>query len=263
MASIRVVRTGLFLVLSIITSSFAVAQQAPAPVAREEHHDHDSKIGTSFTELFVADKIYVQDKGEWYFVLEAVYAKASDEKEYELAFEAIYGLTDNIQLSAEIPWVFIDPDDGDNENGVGDLTLAINWNFIQEQDYAVGVSGTVALPTGDEDDGVGSGQFRYAPALLGALRAGPVELYGSIGGEFGDNHDDIFTYSITAAYPIDDWIPLIELTGESNRDADVLYATPGIYWMGVEGLEFGLGVPIGLTDDSDDYAVVFKFVFEL
>jgi hypothetical protein len=139
----------------------------------------------------------------------------------------------------------------------------VNWNFVQEKDYALGVSGTVALPTGDEDRDLGSGQFRYEPALLGAARLGEVELYGSIGMEFGDNHDDVLAYSLSAAYPIRDFIPLIELTGEHASDEDVLYATPGVYWMGIEGMEFGLGVPIGLTDDSVDYQVILKVVFEL
>jgi hypothetical protein len=121
----------------------------------------------------------------------------------------------------------------------------------------------VALPTGDEDRDLGSGQFRYVPELQGALRAGPVELYGTIGMEFGDEHDDLFTYSAAAAYPIKDFIPLIELTGETGNGQDVLYATPGLYWSGIEHVQLGIGVPIGLTDDSADYQVIFKFVFEL
>lgn len=263
MPRIRGTFSHLIVVGALLGSVAPSIAQTTQPTHDVPEHGED-KIGTSFTELFVGDKLYVQDKGEWYFVLTAVYSKASDEKEYEGELEAIYGLTDQVQLSAEVPYVWVDPDDGDSHNGVGDVQLAVNWNFIEEKDFALGLSGTVALPTGDEDRDLGSGQFRYAPALLGALRvADAVELYGSIGGEFGDNHDDRFTYSLTAAYPINDFIPLIELTGETGSDEDVLYATPGLYWMGIEGLEFGLGVPIGLTDDSADYQVIFKFVFEL
>jgi len=249
------------ILLSILLINPTLAQTTQPTYS--EHGGEEEKIGTSFTELFVADKLYVQDKGEWYFVLEGAYAKASDEKEYEASLEVIYGLTDTWQVSAEVPYVWINPDDGDDHNGVGDIELAIGYNFIQERDYAAAVNFKVALPTGDEDRDLGSGQFRYIPQLQGAMRAGPVELYGTVGMEFGDEHDDIFTYSVAAAYPIEKFIPLIELTGEAGNGEDVLYATPGVYWTGIEGMEFGLGVPIGITDDSADYQVILKFVFEL
>lgn len=248
-------------------SSLTLAQPAPAPAptpAPAAHDEHgEAKPGQLFTELFVGDKIYVQDKGEWYFILEAAYAKASNEKEYEFAAEVIYGLTDQIQLFAEVPFLIVDPNNDSNHVGVGDVSLGITYNFVQERNYALGLRGTVTLPTGDENRDLGGGQFTYAPAFQSAFRVGDGEIYASIGGIFGDNHPDLLTYSIAGAYPWRGFVGVVELSGLTGNHTDVLYATPGIYWTGHEGIELGVGVPIGLTHDSDDFQVIVKFVFEL
>jgi hypothetical protein len=42
----------------------------------------------------------------------------------------------------------------------------------------------------------------------------------------------------------------------------VVYLTPGAYWNASEKIQLGLGVPIGLTEYSDDYQIVGKISFE-
>jgi hypothetical protein len=232
---------------------------APAPAAAAEE---ERKPGDLFLELFVGEKLYIQEKGEWYLIITPAFAKASDEKEFELEAEVIYGLTDELQLSAEVPYVVVNPDEGSQHQGIGDVTLAANYNFLQARDFALGVRAEFVIPTGDEDRDLGAGQFLWTPSLLGAVRVGPAEIYASVGGQFGDNHDDAFLYTVAAAYPWETLVGVLEASGASGSGGDTLYLTPGVYWNVREGLQLGLGVPIGVTDDSDDYQIIGKVSIE-
>jgi hypothetical protein len=227
----------------------------------EEKHEEKSFPGQLFTELFVGEKIYSLERGEWYGIGAASFGKAPHEKEFELSGEVIYGLTDQIQLSGEIPLLYVDTDEG-SHTGIGDISLAVNWNFWQQPNMAFGVRSEFVFPTGDENRDLGGGQFAWAPSLLSGFRFGQAEVYASIGGEFGDGGDSFFTYSIAGAYPWKQFVGLAELTGESGSGVDVLYFSPGVYWLPNDKLQLGLGIPIGVTSDSDDYRVVFKVAYE-
>ena len=54
-------------------------------------------------------------------------------------------------------------------------------------------------------------------------------------------------------------------TNEWNNSgtANVLYATPGIVWNGARSWELGVGVPVGLSTDADDYRVMALVTYQL
>jgi len=243
-------------------TAFSLAPATQADEHGTEQPGEQRNAGGLFPELFVGDKIYSQEKGEWYLILTPSFAKGSHEKEFELEAELIYGLTDELQLSIEAPYIVLNPDVGHQHQGLGDISLAVDYDFIQNSRMALGVKGQVSIPTGDEDRDLGAGQFLYSPEILSAFRFGEAELYATVGGVFGDDHPDLFTYSVAGAYPWERFIGVLELTGAHGRDSDVVYITPGAYWNASEKIQLGLGVPIGLTEDSDDYQIVGKISFE-
>src|SRR5438045_2289390 len=92
-----------------------------APPATEEAEKKEKE--QLINELFVGENVYRQDKGEFVLVLAPSFAKANDAKEFEFEPELKYGLTDNIQLSIELPYTIVNPDSGSQHQGVGDLRL--------------------------------------------------------------------------------------------------------------------------------------------
>ena len=57
------------------------------------------------------------------------------------------------------------------------------------------------------------------------------------------------------------WRGTLELNLETNEqsgkgDETIAYLAPGFIYKGTPGVEIGLGVPIGLTDDSSDWGVI-------
>ena len=248
------------IVLPILLASatFCFAQTREA-----EPGGHEEKPEQLINELFVGENVYVQDKGEWVFVGAGSFSKNSDEKEWELEGELKYGLTDRLQLSGEVPLVYVDPDGGDSHFGVGDLTLAANYNFIQEDRWAVAVRSAFVLPTGASSRDLGGGEFVWEPSLLGYAKVGAGEIYAGIGEQLGDDNDH-FIYTVAGVYPFRPLVGVLELDGSTGGGEDTLYLVPGAYMHpgGEEKMQLGVGVPIGLTNDSDDWGVIAKFIFE-
>jgi len=228
----------------------------PANAATQENKE-DQLIN----ELFVGEKIYIQDKGEWVYVFTPSFTKAKDAKEIEFASELKYGVTDRLQVSGELPFSIVNPDVGHQEGGLGDISLAANYNFIQTDNYALAVRSDFLLPTGSERRMLGEGEFVWTPSLLSSFRVGKGEIYGGIGEEFGENHNH-FDYSIAGAYPWKRFVGVLEFTGFAGDGDNEIYFAPGFYVNIREHMDFGFGIPIGLTHDSDNYRLVAKLVFE-
>jgi hypothetical protein len=263
--TLRRTRGALLMAALIGALSHLTFAQSVAPTTMPHEHSEDSeepKAGHLVNELFVGEKIYIQDKGEWNLVITPSFTQANDAKETELSAELKYGLTDQISLSLEVPAVVVNPDEGSQHVGLGDISVGISYDFIQSDNFSLGFSSDFSLPTGDEDRDLGGGEFVWEPSIVSAFKVGQGEIYASVGGEIGDNHHDEVTYSLAGAYPIDKFVGLLELSGASTNDDTELYLVPGLFWHPNEKMEFGFGVPIGLTDESDDYRLVAKLVFE-
>jgi hypothetical protein len=249
-------------IVAVIAPLLLLAGTPPCLAQTHEAAHEEESSEQLINELFVGENVYVQSKGEWVGVVAGSFARNSDEKEWELEGELKYGLTDRFQLSGEIPLVFVDPDGEDSHFGVGDLTLAANYNFIQEENWAVAVRSAFLIPTGASSRDLGGGEFVWEPSLLGYVRVGRGEIYGGIGEQFGDDNEH-FIYTAAAAWPVlPHTVGVLELDGSTGDGADTLYLVPGAYIHPAEATQLGVGVPIGLSDDSDDWGVIAKVIYE-
>jgi hypothetical protein len=258
-----------FAVASLLAPAQSLADE-PSPgetyqgASHSEEEVHDA--GALIFHQLVGEKIYIQEEGELYVVLEAAYGKAKDEREFELAAELSIGVTDRLQLVAEVPFEFVDPDDGSQHNGLGDITMGFQYNLVQGPDFSFGVRSAFVIPSGDEEKGLGGGQFVWEANLLGALRVGQSEIYAGVGSEIhtanSDGDPDAFTYTISVTRPWRQLIGSVELAGTVSGESHKIYLAPSLWWDVVDFLQAGIGVPIGLTSDSVDVQIVTLFVFE-
>ena len=76
----------------------------------------------------------------------------------------IYGLTDNIELSAELPYMLHRPAAGALESGAGDINLVMKYLLASEGECspAFAVKGVAKLDNGDFSRGLGSGDKDYS-----------------------------------------------------------------------------------------------------
>lgn len=104
---------------------------------------------------------------------EVEFEKADEEREAPLHYEIIYGLTENLAITAAIPHILEKRDGATISEGLGEAALRAKYQFFRKdtlgaQDKATVIYG-MKFPTGDEDDRppLGSGALDHLFGLSG------------------------------------------------------------------------------------------------
>ena len=136
----------------------------------------------------------------------------------------VYGLTDNIEVSCELPFDILRPKDGPNEKGLGDINLVVKTLFFPEKELTPSLllKTVVKLETGDEDDGLGSGDEDIGLILATTKSIGPITIHGNAGYTFvGDDYDntlnDLLLYGIALEYSL---VPRLKIVSEAYMESD-------------------------------------------
>lgn len=121
----------------------------------------------------------------------------------------IYGITDNLELSFEIPYLFHETEARDLKEGIGDINLVAKYLLIQEEDRnpSLAVKGVVKMDNGDYDKGLGSGDRDYSLFAIASKSVNNFTLHGQLGYTWiGDGKykgiRDIIIYGIAVDYGI-------------------------------------------------------------
>jgi hypothetical protein len=169
---------------------------------------------------------------------------------------------------------------GFDEEGFGTSMIGLSYALFPETDRfpAVTVQIGAILPTGDDDDGLGSNHGGFE-AGVGATRAWD-RLFATANFEFGltVNESREYEYGVGLLYllgPGREWGVSVELQGSAEEELDggawehSLNLVPGISYGWTVGDRYrwqvGLGVPVGLTgvaEESDDFGVILQWQVE-
>ena len=132
------------------------------------------------SELAPGDTAFGQEKGDLELAFETGYNNGVDADEFELRLGLEYGITNRVQVSFDLPYLFVNPDDPGDPNAHG-------WDAAQIglQLGLLGVDEPLALSLGLEADvplagreGPGSDDTKVAVAVLLARVWGSRELFG-------------------------------------------------------------------------------------
>ncbi len=150
----------------------------------------------------------------------------------------------------------------DNAEGVGNIELEAYYNCFNDPStgQAFGLGLAVGLPTATPD--VGERAVVYEPFFVtykqfdsfGVNFSAGLEIEDPISGDDetevgGDLGLAVFRRSGHFVY-------LIELGVEIEPTETLLRLAPGLYWQPCPNLEFGVALPIGLTDETPDVGVL-------
>ena len=221
-------------------------------------------------ELFQSDTVYPQEEGEIQLTFRPQYNRGDESvtRSALVAFE--YGVTDSLQI--EVEWASFlrvdsdDPEEG-SAQGIGDLEIGArySWMNISGSNAHAALGLDFTIPTGAEEKGFGDGEFAVSPIVI--LAANLPSLHGThVVANFGtDVGEGAFAFDEA------DWLanlaffvpvqPLV-LSVELNLSAHESFFTPGLIWHASDSLEMGLGVPIGLSEEADDYRVALMLTWE-
>lgn len=191
----------------------------------------------------------------------------NDDVEQVFMLVPIYGLTDNLELSVEIPYLFHNPKAGGSEEGIGDINVVAKYLLIQEGDKkpAFAVKAAVKMDNGDYDRGLGSGDKDYSLFVVASKTIGQVTVHGQVGytwagDEENSNLRDITLYGIAFDYAVTEPLHILaEINGNRHPDRtseedDPRNALAGLTYKVSDNLTLDAGYRWGLSDSVPDWS---------
>ena len=160
--------------------------------------------------------------GVWEINLAFAVERFPDEKLYEAPLLDInYGVGERIQLKFQVPWVFLDSDEGGSKNGLGNSQVGVKWRFFDQEtefiDMSVYPQFSFNNPTSSADRGtVEEGTDLFLPIEL-ERDFGWFSLNPEIGFLFKEEGGDEWAYGLALGYEA---FEELELIGEVRGEAD-------------------------------------------
>ena len=140
-------------------------------------------------------------------------SKGPEDDEIELAMELEWALTRRIGLVLEAPYEHLSLGDGQKPSGLGDLAVGLRLLLVESPDFLLSSNLEVALPSGSESKGLGSGEVGGAPSFSAWFNLGNrLQASMQVGTEHGFKSEDLeLFYAGALAYSL-------PLNGQANSD---------------------------------------------
>lgn len=148
----------------------------------------------------------------------------NDDLEQVFLLVPIYGVTENLELSVEVPYLYHSPASTPSEEGTGDINIVAKYLLMPggTDNPALAVKGVVKMDNGDYNKGLGSGDKDYSivaviSETVGQL-TGHVQIgYTWIGKKMNNNLRDITLYGAALDYAASDDLHLLAEFSESRH----------------------------------------------
>lgn len=168
-----------------------------------------------------------------------------------------YGLNERVELSLEVPYVFLDNAQTDYD-GIGDIGIKQKLRLSDQADGKAWMSSAVGMrlepPTGDDLKGLGNGKTDVELFGIGMKELGFTKLLVNVGYNFvgGEKYSNEFKYNggVNAAIR-PGFSFLMEFSGVAGTK-DEIYMAPGLL-IETRGIAVRFGTQFGMNDDSYKY----------
>ncbi|MFA4905274.1 MAG: transporter [Candidatus Margulisiibacteriota bacterium] len=189
------------------------------------------------------------------------YLKWRDQKrENVFLMVPIFGLTDRIELSAEIPYLFHNLPEGSDHQGGGDINLVGKYQFKPD----LALKGVAKMANGDVSYGLGSGDWDYSligvtTRILPAFALNAQLGYTWVGKSQNPNFRDIFIYGLAIDRELNPrFHAVFEINGNRHPDSasteDPRSLLFGFTYKLSDKLILDAGARLGLTSASPDWS---------
>jgi cobalt/nickel transport protein len=212
------------------------------------------------------DDAWTVEKGK--FQLETGFdAARQDNHDQELgpSVTLSYGLLERMDLGLGSGYIFLDPKEGERENGFADTELKAKYRLFDEKDWipAFAISGTLKIPTASESKGLGSGEADFGiNAIATKNLSKKLALHLNLGYTFiGENHvDNELNYSLGCQFTLTEkWALVGEVVGVNNLNGrkgdDPLSSLIGTYYLISDNLVLDAGIEIGVSKAAPDFRI--------
>ena len=175
---------------------------------------------------------------------------------------------DRLDFAVEVPYLWLRPDSGSNEDGFSDLYTRLKLRFLDEAPNFPGLAVTLGVKTetGDSARGLGTGETDFVGNFIAQKGFDRLPIFVNAGYNFrGDPAEeeeyDMVNLSLAGEFACTEKLAIVgEVAGEiltedvsEDNPCEVLVgATYEIPW----GTVLDAGVAAGLTDGSPDWRIV-------
>lgn len=198
-----------------------------------------------------------------------------------------YGILDTLDAIVTVPYLFVQQTQQGsttNDDGIGDITLALKWRFFGEKEKGLqfAIKPSLTLPTGNESAGLGNGQastgFAYAYNFdrmsYGATLIASYEREEWITSvNVGYQHNQYGLQSDQDAYRQDIWsaflsgqyeiVEKVWLVGEvgvqrnplATSDTAPAFINGGVIYELTKSVDLDVGYRYGLNKPAVDYSI--------
>jgi hypothetical protein len=218
--------------LAVLAALLAPAVAAAAPP--------DEPAPWLIEEFFLARNVHPQDKGEVQVTWSLQHSGEEDVSTTNMTFEAEYGITDRLQVQAELPWQRVHPRAGDAAAGFENMEAGAQYAFARGPRRMLTVGADVELPTSGDSDA----DAEVEPYVIVGHSLGRGEAHASFSYGLGEDHDS--AWDVAGVAPYRKWRGTLEVNGRRTGRVDSVRITPGVVWKGLRGYEVGVAVPVGV-----------------
>lgn len=226
--------------------------------------DASAQETPSLQELFQSETVIPQEENELQITLAPQFVREADGRGWRVPLRMEYGLTNSFQIQADwLAYVSNRPDDEPAVHGTGDVEVGgrYTWMHVAGSNAHAALGLDFTIPTGDEDKDLGEGTFAATPVFIAAYDLASLpgaQLLANVGAEIRESATTEWFVNLAAIAPVGPAFATMEWNIAEHEN----FLTPGLVWHPAGNLEFGVGVPIGLSGRPDRYRVIVSFTVE-
>jgi len=188
----------------------------------------------------------------------------------------IYGVTDTVDVILGAPFLFWSSKDestGANTSagGVSDIALKVKWRFYEKDGLSFALRPGVTMPSGDENEGLGTGKATGSMFFITSKEAKPWDFHLNLGYIYNDNILDqrksLWHISLAARVEVVKDLKVVgnvgiqrsedKASGSENRS----FALGGLIYSVSELLDLDAGAKFGLSKPEPDYSIMAGLCF--
>ena len=177
------------------------------------------------------------------------------------------GFSETLDVIVGVPYVWTETKEAGQttrDDGISDTVLEAKWRFYDKEKFSMAIKPGIFLPTGNEEQGRGTGHVGYTVFLISTVETEPWAFDANLGYLYLENrHEErvnLWFASLATRFAVSEqWTIAGEIGATRNADPDdsshPAFAQAGLIYSPSDDLDLSLGFLAGLSDAEVDQLV--------
>ncbi|MFZ5998325.1 MAG: transporter [Nitrospirota bacterium] len=210
-------------------------------------------------------KFQVEVNSEFSYDKEKEDGITTKERMSELSTILSYGIVDNVDVVLVVPYQWIrTKEDGvtTSVDGISDISLEVKWRFYEKDGLGFALKPGITLPTGDDEDGLGTGRATSSLFFISTKELEPWAFHLNLGyirnENKADERKDLWHASIASEVEVIKNLRAvanigIERNGDKASNDHPAFVLGGVIYSINENLDIDVGIKGALNKPETDY----------